>query len=152
MHQRHVANTKLRQCLSSKPTHLLERHLPVGLVVEIDRLPASRIVPHNPVKDANRPIRSRLDLRGNLRHRNHRICNLNPHTVPIPRTHRSPAATARPHLHPSTHLQPAHTPDLPPLQSNPKSNPQPQQTRDASPANPLQRSRLSTPSQPGCAQ
>src|SRR5438477_6002596 len=123
MHQRHIPHSKLHHRLGRKRAHLLQRHLPIGFIIQVQRLPSPRIVPHNPVEDQNRTIGPGLDPRHNLRRRNYTFCDLNPHTVPILQSHHSPEATKPPHLLPATHHLPAHTPDSPPQQWTPKASP-----------------------------
>src|SRR5580704_5747090 len=126
MNQCHIPHAKPRHRLTGQPAHLIQRHLPISFIVQMQRLPSARIVPHNPIEDAHCPIRPRLHLGHYLRRRNHSLDNLNPHTVPIfqPQSNHSPAAAEPPHLHPSRPHQPSHTPDSPPQQSSPTESPQ----------------------------
>src|ERR1017187_4146564 len=81
MHQPHIAHAELRHRLRRQPLHLLQRHLAIGLVVEVHGRPPARVVAHNAVEDAYRAIAAGLHRRNNRLRGNRRIHNLNPHST-----------------------------------------------------------------------
>ncbi|MBZ5704011.1 MAG: alanine--glyoxylate aminotransferase family protein [Acidobacteriia bacterium] len=57
MHHGHVPHLELRQGLLRQRLHLLQRHLFVSFIVQIQRAPAARIVPRHPLEHHCRPVR-----------------------------------------------------------------------------------------------
>ena len=57
-----MAHAKLLPRLLRQPVHLLQSHLFVGFVVQAQRAPPTRIVPHNAIEDHHRAVLAALGL------------------------------------------------------------------------------------------
>src|ERR1039458_5386650 len=92
MNRRHIPHPKSLHRLRAQPLHLLQPHLAVRLVVQIQRLPPARIVAHNAVEHAHCAVAARLHRRDNRLRRNRSIHNLNQHR-PCSRSWHNPPLT-----------------------------------------------------------
>ena len=63
----HVANLKSAERFSCQRFHLLQRHLLVRFVIQVERLTAARLVPHDSLKNQRSAIFSPLEGLENLR-------------------------------------------------------------------------------------